>query len=118
MDIRESLREFWTDTCNIYEYQEVTHTSGRTNHEPVLVLADIPCRLSYKSQNNPVNQTVTIGLTPQSVKIFLCETVPVKPGSKITVKRGGKALDYGYSGNPALYEHHQEITLSPSRGRA
>ena len=117
MDIRESLREFWQDTCDIYEYQEVAHTSGRTSHEPILVLADIPCRLSYNSQH-PVNQTATIGLTPQSVKIFLCETVPVKAGSKIIVKRGGKELDYGYSGKPALYEHHQEITLSPSRGRA
>ena len=47
----------------------------------------------------------------QTTTLFISPDVVIEPGSKIVVTQNGKTVAYKQSGEPALYNTHQEIIL-------
>jgi len=114
---KAALRRMWKDTYTVYEYQPILQENKSTVHEKVAIISDEPCKLSFSSLKQ-VNQTDTAAKTPQIVKLFLDETLEIKAGSKIVVKRRNQLFEYGYSGEAGIFDHHQEIVLIPWEGWA
>ena len=64
------------------------------------------------------NQTDTAAQLVQTIKIFLAPEIRVQAGSKLTVTQNGVTTEYKSSGEPALYQTHQEIMLELFKGWA
>ena len=108
---RKAIESLYKGICTIYEYQSVKDPITKvTKHQEVPVLENQPCRLSFE-RVTPVNQTDTVGVVTQTIKLFLAPEIEVKPGSKIFVTQNGRSTAYRDSGEPAVYESHQEIRL-------
>ena len=113
---RKALETLYQGKCTITEHQKFKKENKSTGFQDVVVLEDIPCRLSFKTVTN-TNQTDTGASTVvQIVKIFLAPDINVKPGSKLTVTQNGVTAEYKSSGEPAMYNTHQEITLELFKG--
>lgn len=109
---------YYTGRCTVYEQQPVEDPdTGITEMEPVAVLIDQPCRLSFKTitTTSPADGAATV---TQAVKLLIAPEVNMKPGSQITVTQNGVTADYESSGQPAVYSEHQEIVLELFRGWA
>ena len=87
--IRTAMRSMWEHTCTVYEYKPVVLPNKSTIHEEVPAIEDVSCRLSFSTLTQ-ANQTETAAKTPQTVKLFLDETLEVKAGSKIVINCRGR----------------------------
>lgn len=114
---RKSLEKLWTDRCAVIIRKEVTDPETFiTSFVETAMMKEQRCRLSYKTL-----ATASDGLAAavsQSVKLFLAPDVEIPPGSKIIVTHEGCALEFGRSGEPAVYSGHQEIPLELWEGWA
>jgi len=113
----DAVRSMWNDTCTVYEYRPILKENKTTVHEEIAVTEETSCRLSF-SKLHHANQTDTAAKRPQTVKLFLDESVEINAGSKIVVSRGGRKFVFGYSGEAGVFDHHQEIILVPWEGWA
>ncbi len=84
--------------------------SKLTKTEPVIVLENQPCKLSFETLKAAV-QTDSAATVTQITKLFVSPNVSIRAGSKITVTQDGVTTDYARSGIPAMYPTHQEIIL-------
>lgn len=84
--------------------------SKLTKTEPVVVLEDQPCKLSFETVKAATASDTAAAVT-QITKLFISPDISIKPGSKITVTQDGITTDYTHSGVPAVYPTHQEILL-------
>lgn len=109
---------YYTGRCAVYELQPVRDPdTNLTEMQPVVVLTDQPCRISFKTitATSPADGAATV---TQTVKLLLAPEVTIKPGSQIRVTQNGVTADYESSGQPAVYSGHQEIVLERFRGWA
>lgn len=107
--IRKAIESQYKGICTVYEYQSVKDEETLvTSTEPVIVLENQPCKLSYENIN-----TVSDGIPTQTmgVKLFIAPEIEIKSGSKIVVTQNGVTTEYAQSGFPAKYTNHQEIKL-------
>lgn len=111
------MESLYKGTCDVTEYQEYTKENKSVGHREVVVLEGQPCRLSFSSSPN-TNQTETAAQLVQTIKLFLAPEIRVQAGSKVTVTQNGVITEYKSSGEPALYETHQEIMLELFKGWA
>lgn len=81
-----------------------------TKVEPVVILENQPCKLSFETLKSAV-QTDSVATVTQITKLFVSPDVSIKVGSKITVTQDSVTTDYACSGVPAVYSTHQEIIL-------
>ena len=112
---KKNLAVLFEDKCDIYEYIKEKQPNGSTAHKEKLVLADIPCRISFKT----VNQTVegAKSSTPvQSIKLFIPSDINIKDGSKIVITRQGETTAYKNSGVVSKYATHSELGLELFKG--
>lgn len=79
-------------------------------HREAQLYADIPCRLSYGSSPKTTPQD-TATVNSQTINLFLAPEYIIPAGCKITVTNKGTVVDYKSSGQPKMYESHQEIEL-------
>ena len=114
---KAALQKLWTDTCSVTEYQKVERPNGSTGFEDVVVLEDQPCKLSFVTLQTTSPDDGAARLA-QVTKLFLDNAVEIKPGSKITVSRGGEMFTFKQSGLPGIFSSHQEIVLAPFNGWA
>ena len=114
---RKAIEALYDDTCTITEHQKVKKENMSTGFVDVVVLENQPCRLSYKTVNN-ANQTETASSIIQITKVFIAPEIEVKPGSKLTITHKGLVKEYKNSGEPAIYDTHQEIVLELFKGWA
>ena len=115
---RKAIESLYDGKCTITEHQKIKRENKSTGFQDVVVLEDIPCRLSFKTINN-TNQTDTAAsAVVQITKVFLAPEIQVKPGSKLTITQNDVTTEYKSSGEPALYETHQEIILELFKGWA
>ena len=110
--IKAPCESLYGGRCDIYEYQSTDGIVDSTKE--VKVYSEIPCRLSYKSIISS-DQSETVNILNQVIKLFLSPDVEVKEGSKIVVNQNCKTQDYYCSGVPAVYSSHQEIELTLER---
>ena len=113
---KQVLKSLWTDRLTVFAYQEVTDAYGAVTHEPVVVISGEPCRLSFSTLSETGRDDAATLV--QAVKIFCDNDLDIKPGSKIAVTRGGRTFEYSRSGDPGIFDSHQEIMLVPFRGWA
>ena len=108
---RKAIESMYDGTCTIIEHQKVKLPNKSTGFKDIVVLEDIPCRLSFKTITN-TNQTETgISAVVQVTKVFIAPEIQVKPGSKLTITQNDVTTEYKSSGQPAIYTTHQEIEL-------
>ena len=109
---RKAIEKTYNGIAIISEYQKVKdEKTGLTNSQPVIVLENQPCKLSFERLQEAM-QGQSASAVKQIVKLFIAPEITIKAGSKITVTQSGITTDYTYSGIPAVYDTHQEIILS------
>lgn len=108
---REAIESIYYGLATVTEFQKVEdEDTYLTEDEPVVVLTDEPCRLSFE-QTKATDQTDTAADISLGIKLFISPDVTIKPGSLITVTQDGRTADFAVSGVPAYYASHQEIDL-------
>lgn len=115
--VKAAIEKTYIGKCEVVEYQEVQNADYTTGHEEILVQSNLPCKLSFES-NNPVSQSDGVGEVTQTTKVFISPDVNVKTGSKLTVTQNGVTTAYQCSGEPNHYASHQEVTVILFRGWA
>lgn len=112
---RKAIESTYIGQCTITEHQKVKKENGSTTFKEVVVLSEKPCKLSFeKIANN--NQTNSAAILIQTTKLFIAPEIQIKPGSKIKVVQNNVTTEYKSSGEPAMYQTHQEIMLELFKG--
>lgn len=107
---RKALESLWQGTCTVIVREEQKNPEHkRTDFVECEKYTDQPCHLSFKSKTS-VGDGVA-ALVTQTTTLFLAPEIVIPPGSKIRVTQRGVTKDYVRSGEPRLYNHHQEIDL-------
>ncbi|MFC4355311.1 hypothetical protein ACFO0S_09655 [Chryseomicrobium palamuruense] len=117
MIVRATLERTYDGVCTVIEYQSYKKPNKSTGQSEVPVLNNQPCRLSFTTVKNN-EQMGNSAKVQQVVKLFISPDVRIKPGSKITVTQSGVTNEYQSSGEPAMYDTHQEIVLELFKGWA
>ena len=115
---RKAIESLYDGLCDVIEYHKVTKSNKSTGFEEITVLSNQPCRLSYKAstsmslsiKSTTENDNLSSGLE-QMIKLFISPDIKIANGSKIIVTQNGVTVAYKSSGQPAVYNTHQEITL-------
>ena len=108
---RKAIESMYDGTCTIIERQKVKLPNKSTGFKDIVVLEDIPCRLSFNTVTNTNQTEVGASAVIQSTKVFIAPEIKVKPGSKLTITQNDVTTEYKSSGQPAIYTTHQEIEL-------
>ena len=113
----KAIQSMWTDLCTVTVKKRVTdaetHISSFTDE---ILLEDEPCKLSFSS-TTPTAGDDTQSIT-QTVKLFVANAVAIPAGSRVTITRDGKSLEYKSSGEPSIFTYHQELSLNTVKERA
>ncbi len=97
--------------CTVIECQYIKDPATKIKQQnEVVVLENQPCRLSFEKMAATA-QTETATVVSQGIKLFISPEITIKPGSKIFVSQNGMHGVYKASGEPAIYQTHQEIML-------
>lgn len=108
---RKAIEKTYNGTMTVTEMGKAKDEKSKlTKEEPVVVLEDQPCRLSFETLG-VANQSDSGAAVSQTAKLFVSPEARIKAGSKITVTQDGATIDYTHSGIPAIYPTHQEIIL-------
>ncbi len=115
--VRAAIEMMYQGTCTVTEHQKVKKENKTTGFQDVIVLTNQPCKLSF-SNITTTNQTETAALVAQTAKVLIAPEIQIKPGSKLTITQNGITTEYENSGEPALFNTHQEISLVLFKGWA
>lgn len=108
---RKAIEATYFGTLTVTEMKKEKDAKSKlTKTEPVVVLENQPCKLSFETLKAAA-QTDAAAAVTQVTKLFASPDVTIKAGSKITVTQDGVTTDYTASGIPAVYATHQEIML-------
>lgn len=113
---RKALESMYEGTCDIVEHKKVKKSNGATVSEDVKVLEKEPCRLSFKTITSTNPTDVGASALKQTTTLFINPDVKIKAGSKIVVTQNNVTTEYKQSGEPAMYDTHQEIILELFKG--
>lgn len=114
--VRKAIEDTYIGTCDVIEYRKTRNEENKQNeYSEEVVLSNKKCRLSFETINN-TNQTSTTNNAIQIVKLFIAPELNIKKGSKIIVTQNNRTTAYKNSGQPAIYETHQEIVLDLFEG--
>lgn len=113
--LRKAIEKMYIGNCTITEFQKVKKDNKSTGFKDVIVLENQPCKLSFSSIKS-TSQTETAAMIVQTAKVMIAPEIQVKPGSKIAITQNGAITEYKNSGEPALFDTHQEIILELFKG--
>lgn len=109
--VREAIESTYIGECDVIEYKTIKNeTNKRNEHKEEIVLRKQKCRISFENISNSTQDGNTNNIT-QKIKLFIAPEINIKNGSKIIVTQNKKTQSYKNSGEPAIYETHQEIML-------
>lgn len=109
--VRNAIESTYIGSCDIIEHVKSKNEKTKQNeYTEKVAYSQKKCRISFKTISN-TNQTTTTNNSTQIVKLFIAPELQIKKGSKIIVTQNGKTIEYKNSGEPAVYETHQEIVL-------
>lgn len=109
--LKQAHARTYVGTCDVVEHQKTLRENKTTAFEEVLVAEGVPCRLSYTSKA-PTTPQDLVAEVEQVATLFIAPEVEIRPGSKVVVTQHGIPTAYCSSGQPAIYETHQEIRLT------
>lgn len=108
----------YTDRLSVYKYTTSENADGttKTTREEVPVIADTPCRISFKSKDSSGSSNEMLNKKRVETIIFCDLGVNVDKGDKLVAKRIGDdgtvlATYEGLAGLPNVYVSHKEIVL-------
>lgn len=108
---RKALESMYEGICDIVEHKKVKKSNGATVSEDVKVLEKEPCRLSFKTITSTNPTDTGASALNQTTTLFINPDIKIKAGSKIVVSQNNVTNEYKQSGEPAIYDTHQEIIL-------
>lgn len=111
---RGIAKKLYTGKCDVFENK--SNTSGVIKQQEVKTFENIPCRISYKNNSSSTENEVASS-AEQAIVLFLSPDIDIKKGSKVVVTQNNRTITYKSSGEPAVYQTHQEITLELFKGR-
>ena len=108
---RQAVESQYDGICNIIEHQKVKDPkTKKSNFIENVVKEEQACKVSYEDiYLNTETETQSKVVT--KIKLFIAPELDIKPGSKIVVTQKGRTTEYKNSGEPAIYDTHQEIML-------
>lgn len=113
---RQVIESQYDSKCDVIELKpNVVKNITKNIEETVLTNKD--CRVSFETISANT-ETDTEAKKVQKIKLFIAPELNIKPGSKIVVTRKGRTTEYKNSGEPAVYDTHQEIILELWKGWA
>lgn len=111
MTHRQAVESTYKGRCNLYESRMVKDEVTKiTAEERVLVDADFPCKLSFSTSTIKEKEGAFVQV--QQTKMFCAPERVIKAGSLLEITQAGRTAVYERSGFPAVYETHQEISLT------
>lgn len=113
---RKAFESMYEGTCDIVEHKKVKKSNGATVSEDVKVLEKEPCRLSFKTITSTNPTDIGASSLKQTTTLFINPDVKIKAGSKLVVTQNNITNEYKQSGEPAMYDTHQEIILELFKG--
>ena len=109
---RVQIEKMYESTCSVWQfsrvYDKATHS---TKMRKIALFENIPCHVSY-GISGAAKQTDTIAVIGQNITLYLPPEYAVPAGSEITIETQGRITKYESSGEPAVYQSHQEISLT------
>ena len=100
--MREAAETLYAGRMDVIEYRLAEdEKTGISKFREVVVLENIPCRLSY----------VRAAENVQEIRVYFAPDIAVRPGSKLVVRQNGTETAYKSSGVPKCYASHNEVTL-------
>ena len=114
---RTEIESMYDSKCDIIERQSIIENNITTNNNEVTVHEGKPCRISFEDIYSNT-ETDTEAKKVQKIKLFIAPEINIKPGSKIIVTGRNRTTIYKNSGEPAVYNTHQEIMLELWKGWA
>ena len=109
--VRQAIESLYVGKCTITQRKKkFNYLTKVTSFEDEVLCENEPCRLSY-STIAPSENTDTIAIVKQVIKLFLRPELEVAAGSKITVTQHGRTTTFVASGQSAVHTNHQEILL-------
>lgn len=115
--VRKAIEKLYEGTCSVFGYEKIKRPNGSTGFSEVKKLENQPCRLSFE-RITTTNMNDGAAQLIQTTKLFIAPEVEIEAGSKIVVTQNGVTTEYKRSGEPALYDTHQEIILDLFEGWA
>lgn len=108
---KQAIESTYKGLCTVIEYKDIEdEDTNETINKPIPVHEDIPCKLSKKAINS-TNQTEVANIIKYAPVLFINPGIVIKAGSKIVVSQHGVTREFEQSGEPFVYETHQEIVL-------
>lgn len=108
---RVQIEKMYESTCSVWQfsrvYDKATHS---TKMKKVALFESIPCHVSY-GISGAAKQTDTIAVIGQNITLYLPPEYAVPAGCEIIIEGQGRTTKYESSGEPAVYQSHQEISL-------
>lgn len=109
--VRTAIESLYVGRCTITQSVKTKNPiTKRVEFSDEILCVDEPCRLSFMGSGN-ANQTKTVSIADQTIKLFLKPELVVLPGSKIEITQNGRTFQFISSGQPAVHSNHQEIVL-------
>lgn len=110
---RKVIESTYDGICDVVTYGSVTDPETHITFKgETTIYSELACRVSFK--NNNLNDSVpseTASTPVQKIKLFTSPEAVIPKGSKIIVTQSGKTGTYKSSGEPMMYETHQEIIM-------
>lgn len=111
-----SIQMLFTDSFSIVSKTKYKDSNGATRFREETIASGIPCRVSFQTLSSVNGDNVqAVGKT---AKLFCSPSITVPEGSHIVVLRKGKEMHFRSSGDPAIYEEHQEIMMETAKDYA
>ena len=113
---RKVLEKLYDGTCDIIEHKKIRNEHGQTVFKEEIVLQNVPCRLAYKNLINGTQDNGVAAKTEQITVLIVNPDVVIPSGSKLVVSQNKRITAYSQSGEPAVYNTHQEVMLKLFEG--
>lgn len=111
--VKSQFAKMYTDTAKVYRYVKTSTPSGATREGTQLIYTAIPCRISQKELNSPLQSQTSISMNiSYEIKLFCSPDYILKAGDKLEVTRGNNTIQFYELGKPFQYSTHQEFLLS------
>ena len=109
---RVQIEKMYESTSSVWQFSQVydkaTHS---TKMKKVALFENVPCHVSY-GISGAAKQTDTIAVIGQNITLYLPPEYAVPAGCEIIIEGQGRTTKYESSGEPAVYQSHQEISLT------
>ena len=110
--IRKSIETSYYDICTVYVRKAVQNKEDfSTEFKEVILLEDFPCKLTFQEMNTTFPTEQFADRVVEIVRVFLAPEPIIPPGSIFVIHHANKEWKFKSSGEPSLYDTHQQIML-------